>query len=187
MRLVALGAAFIMLAGCAAPPSDGGLWSRQLVQQELAISRLSNQQRDQAAHEFELRLADEDLASLEQAGRLCEGRATASGVVLDGVGIRVGHDPARQARVARLAFAVDLLRQGQCQQARAALDGALSAPVQTTATTIVTRSPAYPGNPVEGDPVTLLVEYALGWTDTVRVPAGMAQHLVSVYGGAILP
>jgi hypothetical protein len=186
MRLVVLTAALMMLAGCAAPPSDGGLWSRQGQQRELAISRISDQERARIAHDFELQLADETLTSFEQAVQACEGQATAGGAVLDGVRVRVGDDQPRVARAVRLVAALDFLRQGNCQQARAALD-ALPNPSPTAATATVTRSPGYPGHITQGDSTQLLVEYALGWTDTVRAPAPLAQHLARLYGGDVLP
>lgn len=199
MRRAALTAALIMLAGCAAPPSDGGVWSRQGQQQELAISRLSNEQRAAAAHVFELRLADEALsamqARLEDALPACpDARLRSSTVsvfdeVRDRVRVRIGDDPTRVARVQQLALADESLRLGQCDQARAALAGELSPaePASAPPAVTVTRSPGYPGDITEGDPTQLLVEYALGWTDTVRAPAPVAQHLARVYGGALMP
>jgi hypothetical protein len=200
MRRVLLMAASLVLAGCAAPRSDGGLWARQNVQEELALSRMTDSQREAVAHDFELRLADEVLdaeqARLEVAMQSCPTQVAQGDRIRDSIGIRISHDETRQARVAQQAAAESWLRQAvassagaQCQQAREALSGALAAPSQPQNANVatVTRFVAYPGDVTEGDPQTLLVVYALQWTDSVRAPLPLAQHLARVYGGDLLP
>src|SRR5438874_9672771 len=109
MRRVVLGAASILLAGCAPPPSDGGLWSHQGLEQELVLSRISDQQRIATAHAFELQLADEALsahqARLETAIQTCSAQQPFDTPDLDSVRIRAAEDSARQLRVAQQALA----------------------------------------------------------------------------------
>ena len=161
MRRVVLAAASMMLAGCAAPQSDGGLWARQGLQQELVLSRLTDAQRAATAHDFELLLADQALnqeqarieAALEQCPRQ---QQPASDQTRDSIRGRIADDPARQARLAQQAQADAWLQRAaasgsaeQCQQAKLALT-------------------APPPSPEPFDPAaqTQLAEHALGWTDT---------------------
>lgn len=147
MRRLVLVAASTVLAGCAAPHSDGGLWARQALQQELALSRLAEGQRAATAHAFELQLADEALDA-EQA-RIEQCRPPASSTLRDSILIRIADDPPRQLRVAQQALADAYLRQAQCDNARAALAGAIPAQLR----------------PLELTEQTELVERAFAWSD----------------------
>jgi len=197
----------VVLAACAAPPSDGGLWARTAVQQELAIGRVSDDERVAAAHAQELRIADETLSSEEQrlqtALQGCPGPRTPLAVsqastLRDSVRVRVGDDAARSARVAQQALGDWYLRRAaatgaveQCGRARQAMDGTLRAGSEAAVLTqlgqsVVSRHLAYPGDTTSGDaPIAALVEYALGWTDTVAAPAPLPEHLATVYGGSL--
>jgi len=161
MRRVVLVAASMMLASCAAPQSDGGLWARQGLQQELVLSRLTDAQRAAAAHEFELLLADQALnqeqarieAALEQCPRQ---QQPASDQTRDSIRGRIADDSARQARLAQQAQADAWLQRAaasgsaeECQQAKLAL-----------------TAPPPPPEPFDPAAQTQLVEHALGWADT---------------------
>src|SRR5688500_4996342 len=127
MRRLVLLAAPILLVGCAAPGSDGGLWARQGLQQELTISRLTEQQRKEMAREFELRLADEALdkaeARIVAALQACRGapEPASPDLSLNALRIRVGDDLPRRVRLTQLAMAESLLAEQQCERARTAL------------------------------------------------------------------
>ncbi len=150
MRRLVLVAAPMMLAGCAAcaaPPSDGGLWSRQALQEELTLSRIPDSQRAQTAKAFELQLADEDLNAEQARIQQCQSGTTA---VPESINIRIANDPARLMRLGQLALASSLVQAGNCEAARAALTGA---------------PPAQPAAPLDPRAQAALAESALGWSD----------------------
>jgi hypothetical protein len=136
MRQRALAAVVLMLsasvsaiASCAAPPSDGGLWSRQAQEQEIAMSRLTEDQRQATAQAFELRVADEALdqqqLTLQSALERCPG---ATPTIDTNISRHIAADAVRQARLAQQAQVVAYLQQAAttgsgeaCQQARTAL------------------------------------------------------------------
>src|SRR5438093_13391006 len=116
MRRVVLGAVWLLLTGCAAPLSDGGVWSRQGLQQELAISRLSEQQRAATAHEFEPQVPDAALdaeqARLQAALQQCPAprplrplHVSPADRLRDTIRVRIGDDNARRPRGAQQALA----------------------------------------------------------------------------------
>jgi hypothetical protein len=197
----------VVLAGCTAPPSDGGLWARTGLQQELVIGRMSDEQRSAAAHAQELRLADETLSAedqrLQAALQACPGSVrvplavSPAARLRDSMRVRVGDDAERLTGVARQALGDWYLRRAaatgaaeHCARARQALDGRIGAgstasPAQL-GQAIVSRNPAYPGDTTPADqPITTLVEFALGWTDTVGGAAPLPEHLALVYGGSL--
>lgn len=206
MRL-ALAIACTLLTGCAAPPSDGGLWVRTGLQQELVIGRLSDAQRAAAAHDFELRLVDDALTQesrrLQQAAQDCPGSnreplaLSSSNRVRDSIRVRAGEDSVRMANIARQALADWYLRRARatgtdelCQRARAALAGSLPPMsddrLNQLGLATVSRNAAYPGEITPGDsPTVALAEYALGWTDTVRGATPLPEYLAAVYGGSV--
>jgi hypothetical protein len=206
MRL-ALAIACVLLTGCAAPPSDGGLWARTGLQQELVIGRMSDNQRAAAAHEFELRLVDDALTQearrLEQAAQACPSSersplgVSQSDRVRDSMRVRIRDDPERARRVASQALADWYLRRARatgmlelCQRARDALAGSLPAiaddRLQQLGQATVSRNAAYPGEITPGDnPSQALVMYALGWSDTVHGATPLPEYLAAVYGGSV--
>src|SRR5438093_8868971 len=182
MRRVVLGAVWLLLTGCAAPLSDGGVWSRQGLQQELAISRLSEQQRAATAHEFELQVADAALdaeqARLQAALQQCPAPrplrpldVSPADRLRDTIRVRIGDDNARRQRVAQQALADWRLRvaaaQGApewCQRARAALTdppGPSSGASLSATDSGVTRAFDTGGPTANGETSTMLTEYAL--------------------------
>ncbi len=167
MRRVVLGAVWLLLTGCAAPLSDGGVWSRQGLQQELAISRMSEQQRAATAHDFELQVADDALnteqARIQEAIQQCSGEQRPSqDYVRASIMIRIGDDTTRLKRVAQQALADGLLRRAATTGSREYCALARDA--------LVSVYQGAPVEPLDQQAQTQLVESALGWTDTP--PAG---------------
>ncbi len=209
MRL-ALALACLLLAGCAGPHSTGALWAQENLELELATGRLTDAERADRAHAYELVLADESLAAerarIDVGLQDCPGPArqplelSVGDRIRDSIRLRVGDDPPRQAAVAQLALADWRLRRGRatadtrfCTEAGRALSGTssgdpsvgdlLAAPGAAT----VTRDARQTGAMVDAAPVMLtLSNYALGYADAVRAPTPLAQYLAAVYGGSVV-
>jgi hypothetical protein len=206
-RLGILASAWLVLAGCAAPPSDGGLWARQGLQQELAVSRQTDAQRAAQAHAYELTLADEALRT--QADRIeaelkdCPGqtrtpmRVAPASSIRDAIRVRIGDDAQRRATLGRQALTDWYLR-----RARATGDPALCERARTAqpAPNATAQLPVGPPDPIDvtrtflpdkaviarGQPSDVLVTlYALGWADGVRAPSPLPEYIRAVYGGSL--
>jgi hypothetical protein len=202
----------LLLAGCVGPHSTGGLWAQQNLEQEAAVFRLTDAQRADQAHVFELGLADESLAA-EQARIRGELQQTCPGStrqpltpspgdkVRDTIRVRVQDDPARIAAVAQVALADWRLRRARatgesrfCDDARAALMGQMGEPAASHVldrpglASLVRdpRRPATASDRPSDKPVIVDVSlYASGWADSVVAAAPLPQYLAAVYGGVV--
>jgi hypothetical protein len=207
-RLGILASAWLVLAGCAAPQSDGGLWARQGLQQELALSRISESRRAAQAHAYELTLADEQIAAqgqrLQQELRDCPGanrvplQVSPAASIRDALRLRVGEDEPRRAVLAQQALIDWYLRRARatgnadlCDKARTTQPTATpfaQTPFGAEAATVVRTSlgdrPRYAENQ---PPDVLLALYVLGWADGVQAPAPLPHYLAAVYGGTVQP
>jgi len=198
-------------AGCAGPRSTGALWAQQNVEREAALFRLSDAQRVEQAHMFELGLADEEIAT--ERARLgielqaCPGPVqafapSANNAVRDGIRIRAQGDATRLTAVAQVALADWRIRRahstGQtrfCDDARAALAGATSFGEPSSSELLtrlpratVTRDPRRAtAAPDAAAPAETLSNYALGYVDAVTAAAPLPQYLGLVYGGFVYP
>jgi hypothetical protein len=139
MRLsVALGC--LLLVGCAGPHSTGALWAQQNLEQETAMYRLSDAQRADRAHAFELGLVDDVLAAerarVESSLPACPGSdrqplaVSAGDRLRDSVRVRAKDDPGRLVTLAQVALADWRVRRGRatgdatfCNAAQQALEG----------------------------------------------------------------
>jgi len=208
MRLsVALGC--LLLVSCTGSHSSGGLWAQQNLEQETAMFRLSDAQRADRAHAFELELADETLATerarIESSLQACPGSdrqplgLSSGDRPRDSVRIRAQDDPGRLASLAQIALADWRLRRGRatgdarfCDEARQALVGTVSAGAAAEVLSglglaTVTRHPLHGVAADQAWPVSVaLSSYALGYVDTLQAAAPLPQYLAAVYGGDVL-
>ena len=174
------------------------------------MGRLTDAQRADRMHAYELTLADESLAA--ERGRIdlalqdCPGAArrplevSAGDGIRDSVRLRVGDNPARLAVVAQLALADWRLRRARataqtrfCDEARQALNGPSSADPNAAdllaglGAATVTRDARETGASVDASPIMLVLSnYALGYTDAVRAATPLPQYLAAVYGGVVV-
>ncbi|MDQ6669610.1 MAG: hypothetical protein M3069_02410 [Chloroflexota bacterium] len=208
MRLsVALGC--LVLAGCAGPHTTGALWAQQNLEQETAMFRLSEAQRAEIAHAFELGLADETLsaerARIESSLQACPSPdPQALGVSTgdrprDSVRLRAQGDRARLASLAQVALADWRVRRAGatgdarfCDDARQALAGNVTSMgasdvLAGLGPATVSRDPLHGVVADQGWPVSLAISnYALGYVDTLQARAPLPQYLAAVYGGQLL-
>jgi hypothetical protein len=209
MRLsVALGC--LLVVGCAGPHSTGALWAQQNLEQETAVYRLTDAQRADQAHAFELGLAGELLAAerarVESSLQACPGSERQPlGVSVgdrprDSVRIRAQDDPTRLASLAQVALADWRVRRGRatgdgrfCDAARQVLAGAgVSPEVESDFLTglgnaTVTRDSVQGVVADAAWPASVaLSSYALGYVDTVQAMAPLPQYLAAVYGGELV-
>jgi hypothetical protein len=128
MRELAAVCGLLLLMGCTGQPQPppkftGGLWAEQNLELEAAMFRLTDAQRAEQAHAFEVALADETLA-MEQARvrnelQTCPGSVrqplalSAGDQTRDTIRIRVYDDPSRIAAVGRVALADWRLRRAR--------------------------------------------------------------------------
>jgi hypothetical protein len=212
MRLsVALGC--LLLVGCSGPRSTGALWAQQNLEQETALYRLTDVQRTQRAHAFELTLADETIAAerarIEVGLQACPGAdrqpfALSLGDQLrDTVRVRAQDDSARLTSLAQVALADWRLRRARatgeasfCDEARQALAGGAQPGVSGNVspdllsgfgTASVTRDALHGLAADAAWPASVaLSSYALGYVDTVQAMAPLPQYLAAVYGGVLV-
>jgi len=190
MRRWLLGVGWVLVAGCSGPAAGGGgLWAQQHLQAELARFRLTDAQRAETARQFELGVADEQLA--HERARLAGVQADCPGPVRqplglsaadrlrDGIRLQVAGDQARLASLAHLALADWWLRRAAetgdsalCEPARAALAG------QPTPTTPTTPTAAAP---LAEDPLA-----GLGEATVVRDAARSSATLAATSGDVAL-
>ena len=217
MRRWLLGVGWVLVAGCSGPAAGGGgggLWAQQHLQAELARFRLTDAQRAETARQFELGVADEQLA--HERARLAGVQADCPGPVRqplglsaadrlrDGIRLQVAGDDARLASLAHLALADWWLRRAAdtgdrapCEQARAALAGQPTTPTTAGASpaedplaglgeATVVRDAARSSTTLTAPSADVALRlYALGWTDAVRGPRPVAAYLAGVYGGSL--
>jgi hypothetical protein len=208
MRLsVALGC--LLLVGCSGPHSTGALWAQQDIEQETAMFRLSDAQRADRAHAFELGLADETMAAerarIESSLAACPGDEREPLAVSigdrprDTVRIRAQDDPARMASLAQVALADWDVRRARatgevrfCAAARHALAGTVigeAAPADVLGElgeATVSRDRLHGVVADRAWPVSVaLSSYATGHVDTVQAQAPFPQYLAAVYGGEL--
>jgi hypothetical protein len=199
--------ASVASVACAGPHSTGALWAQQNLDQERAMFQLSDAQRAGIAQAFEFNLADEALQSERQRITTelqnCPGPrqafATSPGdTVRDAVRVRAESDPERLGQVARLAQADWYTRRAAatgnprfCDQAQMALGGQLtwSGPsdlLDNLPPATVSRDPRDPTPPLTSDlPLVTLIQYALGYLDSVQAAAPLPQYLAVAYGGLV--
>jgi hypothetical protein len=202
----------LLLAGCAHPYSTGALWSYDEFRQTLRGYGVSDAERHQAAHAYELALADEALASerarLRRQLDACPGTEprplefSVGDAVRDGIRIWARDDANRVQTVAQLALVDWWIRRGQstgnavyCDSARTTLAGSSSSSdarqaavvIGSLGTATVARDPRRLGSIDDGQPFAVSVsDYALGYVDAVRAAAPLARYLSVVYGGSLL-
>jgi hypothetical protein len=169
-----------LCAGCAASPSNGGLWAKQGLDQELAVFRQSEQARLLGARSVELEIADE-LLEQERTRLHAELAACPSGQpftlsrgnrLRDAIRVRAGDDQTRLTDVARLAQADWFGRRGLCDRAAAALAGAPSVAPDVSTSSAAARS---------------IAEFATGVVaDADRAATPLPRYLMVVYGGSAI-
>jgi len=208
MRLLLVLASLLWGVGCTGPHSNGGLWAQQNIEQEGALFRLTDAQRDDQARAFEARLADETLASerarIEAGLRSCPGLSreplalSPGDRVRDTVRVQAADDAARLATVAQIALADWRLRRarasgdaGLCDLARSALGGAPPAHAAPPPLAVAMGEATVSRGPISGRPwssgdyaVDVSV-YASGAIDSVRAVSPLPQYLAAVYGGQV--
>jgi hypothetical protein len=207
MRL-SVAVACLLLAGCVGPHSSGGLWSLQNLEQELAVSRLTDEQRIARGRAVEVALADEAVAAewarIDAALLNCPGdtrqalTVSPGDRVRDAVRLRIQDDQTRLAAVAQVALADWRVRRARatgdarfCDTAGAALAGGISVPprgdvIDGLGMATVTRDPRTSNLSQESsDTAANLSNYALGVVDTVTARSPLPQYLAAVYGGVV--
>ena len=212
MRLVPLLMLLLVVLGCAAPPSSGGLWALDAARLEDAtVFRTPDPQRRAMAREVELRAVDDLLAGDEAriSGSLAACPAPSGDLSTPSAGdavrdaARAKDDADRRAHAARLAVADWYVRRGAstgeadfCDRARQALSGSVASPsaaalaiVQDLPPGEVTISGTAPAGQVidaASEPaaqVSLL--FRLGLVDGVRGPALLVAELAAVSAGTL--
>lgn len=183
----------VVLVGCAAPRSNGGLWALQNAQEDGPIFAMSDQARAAEAQAFELELADAALASERTRVQVCRsGERQPPGMsvgdkVRDGIRLRIGDDPARLGQLAQIALADWYGRRSMCDLSLAAFNGSLPAAerspaIDTLGDATVSRGSA---KVFQGDASVALGLYALGAVDAVTARGPLPQYLAAVYGGSV--
>ena len=199
------------LAGCAGPHSTGALWAQQNLDQELAQFRVTETQRRERAHAYELQLADEALAA--ERSRLATALQDCPGTVREALAVSPGdrlrdsirvwadRDAAVSVAVAQVAWSDWLVRRGRstgetrfCDAARSALNGSVPRsenssedPLGRAAFATVAREPrATTQAPLDSAPLVALSLYASGWADVVHAASPLPQYLAAVYGGVVV-
>jgi hypothetical protein len=201
-------AACLLLTGCVGPHASGGLWALRGLEQELVLSRLTNDQRIARARAVEFALADEaetaEWARIDAALLNCPGNArqplavSPGDRVRDAVRLRVQDDQTRLAAVAQVALADWRVRRARatgesrfCDAARAALAGGISSSprgsvIDELGIATVSRDGQRGARTEDNTPVaTSVSNYAMGVVDTVTGPSPLPQYLALVYGGEI--
>jgi hypothetical protein len=209
MRLSVAVACLLLAAGCVGPHASGGLWSLQNLEQELALSRLSDEQRMARARAVELALADEavaaewariDAALLNCPGATRQVLAVSPGDrVRDAVRLRIQDDQTRLSAVAQVALADWRVRRARATGEARFCDAAQAALASTTpqaappnflsglGSATVTRDAQSTVNPQDSGPVAMSVSnYAMGVVDSVSAPSPLPQYLAAVYGGVVV-
>ena len=209
MRLAFLLGCALLLQGCAAAPSNGGLWAQQNLEREAAFFRVSEAQHAAQTRAFELAIADEILTGertrIEAGVQACPGAAreplavSAGDRVRDTARVQADGDRDRLTALAQVALADWRLRRAGstgdaafCALARAALAGTSALPATADAleqlgVATVTRlsGPPLAAQP-EREPLTSLSLYATGFADTISARAPLPQYLAAVYGGTVI-